>query len=241
MDLSGLLPLIVGHKWLALTAVLIGLVVRLLKDDTTIPISIPPRLRAPLALALGGFAGALDKFLAGGGTQWKEALTQGLLGSLLAIAGHAIFIGSIRGGKELPIPGLTKEGVPPGPGKPPSLPPPPSMPPVDVDTKDLSRSLFRRHGCFLLGIALACWLSACNLFSASNLPSTLLTLKDLACIAENAFVDSPELNAICDFIDPKIQAEAAKVQKVQRVAIAKKAKALACVPPDAGTEKDGGK
>ncbi len=123
-DPGQLVALAMGHKWIALAAVGIGLVVRLLKSDTKIPIDIPPRLRAPLALALGAASGAIDKLVEAGSTTWTAAITSGVLAAVLAMISHTTVIGSMRGGKELDIPGLIKTNTPPGPGKPPSVPPP---------------------------------------------------------------------------------------------------------------------
>lgn len=121
--------LIVAHKWVPLAALIIGLVVRLLKSDTKIPITIPPRARIWTVFVLGVAAGILERITSG--TPWKQALLEGVLAAALAIIGHNALIDSLRGGKELVIPGLIVPGAPPSPGKPPSIPPgkPPTMPP----------------------------------------------------------------------------------------------------------------
>lgn len=116
--------LVLEHKWYALAAVLIGLVIRLLNEDTKIPITIPPRLRAPLALALGIVTGLLGK-LADGQT-WTSALTWGVGAAVTAIMGHVLVIKSLAGGKEVPLPGLTKkdDDKPADPPTKPNGPPP---------------------------------------------------------------------------------------------------------------------
>lgn len=153
------LALILAHKWLALAALGIGLVVRLLKSDTKIPIDIPPRLRVWAALGLGIVAGVIDK-VANGGTPWKDALLWGLSAAITAIVAHATVVDSLRGGREFVVPGLIKPGVPPGPGKPPSIRPPPSSngddpPPTTRDGKGSPPTALRDLGAIGLVIAIA--------------------------------------------------------------------------------------
>ncbi len=105
-DLDPLLSLLLAHRYLPAAALLIGLIVRLLKSDTKIPLNVPPRWRPWLALGLGGLAGALDKVVAG--SSWHDALVVGLGAPTLAILGHVLGIESLRGDVEVRIPGLMK-------------------------------------------------------------------------------------------------------------------------------------
>lgn len=107
MDAATLLDLAIRAKWLALFAVLIGLVVRALKEDTVGPV-VPPRARPWLALGLGAVAATLDKVLAG--ASWKDAAILGLGAPVLAILGHVLGIESLRNDKEFPLPWLMKKG-----------------------------------------------------------------------------------------------------------------------------------
>ncbi len=122
MNAEQITALIKAHAWIPLAAIVIGLIVRLLKSDTKIPIDIPPRWRAPLAVLLGVVASILDKVATG--TPWKDAVIGGATATALAMVTHNLVIGSMRDGKEFVVPGLIKPGVAPGPNKPPSLPPP---------------------------------------------------------------------------------------------------------------------
>lgn len=123
-----IVDLVVGHKWVALAAILIGLLVRLLKDDTsTIPVVVPAKWRPWLALGLGLVAGALDRVATG--TPWGEALIAGAIAGLLPVVGHQYLIESLRGGQELG--GVKPEAPPPqssgGNGNSPRVPPMPLL------------------------------------------------------------------------------------------------------------------
>ena len=228
MDSTQLLALLMQHKWMALTGVLIFFVVRLLKSDTKIPIDIPPRLRAPLALMLGAFAGAIEKFAGGSDNSWaswKVALLNGITAAVLAMVGHSLVIESARGGKEFSVPGLMIPGEPPGPGKPPSTPPAPKVPPTGLTM-------------MLLGVAMMIYTASCALFSPANAPKTELTLLQIGCIIANAYLDSPELNQICNLVTVEQQSAAKDVASKHRAAVAKKLTAATC-SPDAGVS-DGG-
>lgn len=118
-------------QWLLPSAFAIGLIVRLLKSDTALklpfskkPLALPPAIRSWSALILGAAAGIIDKAVETGNTTWTLALLQGVGAGVFAMTCHELVIESLRGGKEIPIPGLTLPGVPPGPGKPVSIPAP---------------------------------------------------------------------------------------------------------------------
>lgn len=99
-NVDDVLALVAGHKWVALAAVVIGLVVRLLKDDTALP-TIKARWRPWAAIGLGIVAGVLEKV--SDGMAWKPALLGGLFAAVAAIVGHDLLIEGVRGGKELPV------------------------------------------------------------------------------------------------------------------------------------------
>jgi hypothetical protein len=128
MDPKLYLNLIAKHEWVGLAALLIGLVVRLLKEDTRFPpFALPARWRPALALGLGAASGALQAVSTG--TPWRDALLGGIVSGSLAIAGHGAIVDSARNGKDVPLPGLTKGASPAPRSKPePSTPPDPSVP-----------------------------------------------------------------------------------------------------------------
>lgn len=110
--------LVSQHKWFALAAMAIWAIVRLLKHDGPIPINIPAKYRAPLALGLGVIAGVIDKIASG--TPWRTALVGGLFAGFAAISGHDIVTHSLRGGREV---GESKENFVKRSMRPPPMPP----------------------------------------------------------------------------------------------------------------------
>ena len=125
MDPTPYLNLIAKHQWVALSSLIIGLIVRLMKEDTRFPpFAIPARWRPMLAIGLGVLSGVLHTVASG--TPWRDALLGGLVSGSLAIAGHGTVVDSARDGKDIPLPGLTK----PAPTKPPEpvTPADPSVP-----------------------------------------------------------------------------------------------------------------
>ena len=129
MDIQPILDLIAQHKWVGVAALVIGLLVRMMKEDTSFPpFAIPSRWRPYLALGLGIASGVLQAVSTG--TPWKTALTGGLVSGVVAIVGHDTVIAGLLNGKEIRIPGLTKDppsATPPhasgsaAPGSPPPL------------------------------------------------------------------------------------------------------------------------
>lgn len=104
--------------WLSLSSIAIGAAVRLIKSDRldavlaryNIPM-VPRRALPWISLVLGigaGVVAALTRHLG-----WSEALQEGLVSGALSIAGHELFVESIRDGKEVgasptpPMPDLT--------------------------------------------------------------------------------------------------------------------------------------
>ena len=138
IDPQLVVDMIQKRAWLPLGALAVGTGVRLLKTDIKFFPDIPPRWRVWAAFGLGQVAGAIEAVIAG--KTYREAILWGLVQSTLAIVGQNAFIDSVRGGKEIPVPGLTKAGVAPSPGKPPSLAPaailPPPAPLADEDTSN---------------------------------------------------------------------------------------------------------
>jgi hypothetical protein len=130
MDTQSLVGLLVTHQYALFAALVVGALVRLAKSDTKLPVDVPPQWRKALALALALVAAALEKYALH--ADWKKALFDGALAWFAAEWGHHLVVDRLRGGKELPIPGLMIPGEKPGPGKPTTIPPdvPPSGPSI---------------------------------------------------------------------------------------------------------------
>lgn len=96
-----LADLAIHHKWTLLAALIIGFIVRLLKDDTRLP-TIPARARVFLILALGVVTGVLEKI--GSGTSWQDAAVQGFFAAMIAILGHEVVVKGARRGRDIPLP-----------------------------------------------------------------------------------------------------------------------------------------
>lgn len=111
-----------GHEWPGVAWIVIAMVVRLLKSDTKIPIDVPAKYRAYLALALGVVSGVLQKVVQEH-VDWTTAIVGGVCSAALAAFSHDTIVDAARGGKELVVPGLIVKGAAPGPGKPVSLAP----------------------------------------------------------------------------------------------------------------------
>ena len=106
MDITQLVALASGHKWLALIALVVGLLVRVFKDDTKIPGVIPKPARPWIALGLGLVLGTVQQRIAG--AAWLDAVVSGALAGLLPIVAHKLGIEWLRDGKEVALPGLMK-------------------------------------------------------------------------------------------------------------------------------------
>lgn len=96
-----------AHKWLPLAALVVGFLVRLLKSDTALPITVPSQWRATAALVLGSVGGVLDSLIEG--VDMKTAITTGISAALVAIAGHLVVIEGLFKGKEIGLGPLMKK------------------------------------------------------------------------------------------------------------------------------------
>lgn len=244
MDPQELLQQIIARKWVAVAAIVIGIIVRLLKSDTKIPIDIPPRLRPWLAIGLGAAAGALDKLTNVDKVTWTTALLEGVTAAVVAIVSHTLVIQSARDGKELNVPGLIKENTPPGPGAPPTLPPKGSdlTPPADPPAGN-SRTRLRSLVLLVCAVFLAIWTTACSWFTPANVAKVELAGEDIACILEHSFVNDGVLNELCDkrhVWTAEQKQTASRTALAHRTQLAKELKAAraeSCVDggaPDAG-------
>lgn len=119
MEIQPVIELAKTNVWWTVTAILIGLIVRAVKSDGPIPITLPAKWRPWLAVALGIVSTILNKVATG--THWKDALAGGMVAALASISGHELLVESARGGRELgeSKPDFVKRSLPP--------PPPPTV------------------------------------------------------------------------------------------------------------------
>lgn len=107
-----LFDLIADHQWVAVAALVVGFLVRAIKSDTRLPITLPPRVRPWLALGLGAVSGVLEHVVTG--VSWRDALLGGLASALAAMAGHDVLVEGVRRGREVRMPGMMKAAPPEG-------------------------------------------------------------------------------------------------------------------------------
>jgi hypothetical protein len=106
-EVDGLLVLLRAGGWVPFAAGVVGLLVRLTRDDTKVPINVPAVWRPYLALLLGTLLGVLEKQIAG--SSWRDALLGGAAAAFAVVA-HLLGIELMNDGKELPVPFLMKKG-----------------------------------------------------------------------------------------------------------------------------------
>jgi uncharacterized membrane protein len=106
IDPAQLLAWLKLHQWVPIIAVVVGLLVRLVKDDTKLAGSLPSWFRPYFALILSAMGVAAGGVL--GGIPWQSAIEQTLMAFATAVLGHHAIVEGLRGGKEIPVPGLTK-------------------------------------------------------------------------------------------------------------------------------------
>ncbi len=102
-DLAALVDIVIAHKWWAVASVAIGALVRYTKSDTPGPV-LPARYRPALALGLGVLSACLERIAAG--APWEYTLAGGLVSAAVAVLGHGVIVDGVRGGAELPVPGV---------------------------------------------------------------------------------------------------------------------------------------
>jgi hypothetical protein len=99
-------------QYFAYAAVVVGFIIRLLKDDTKLP-TIPARARPWLSMLFGLVALAIDKLAVG--STWQEAIINGAIVGGLPIVAHQLGVESLFGGKEFPLPKALVTADPPKP------------------------------------------------------------------------------------------------------------------------------
>lgn len=131
LDPAPLVAAFAQHQWrlvaLLVAPILIGFVIRILKDDTWLP-TLPKGWRTLAAWALGLTTGVLAHVTAG--VPWDQAIAGGLLAAFGAIFGHVTLIEGLRSGEEIPMPAWLRKT--PDSNRLPSSSDPPPPPPEDT-------------------------------------------------------------------------------------------------------------
>ena len=105
MTADQIISLIQGRQWTILLALLVGLATRYTKPDVIFP-SLPARWR-PLFAAAASIVGAGSAAVVAG-VPLATAGNAAFEAFVLATMGHVLGIGVVRGGVELPMPGIRK-------------------------------------------------------------------------------------------------------------------------------------
>ncbi len=85
-------------SFIGIASISIHLIVRLLKAGK-LGEKIPSAYRPWIVAILGGIAVAVDALALG--TEWKQAVFNGVMSAAMAAFGHDLVIESLRGGKEI--------------------------------------------------------------------------------------------------------------------------------------------
>lgn len=103
---------LLSHTWWFVAAVVVGAAVRASKADTILPVDVPRRYRALLALGLGQVSGLLEHLLAR--ASWRSAAVGGLVSAVVAVLGHEWVVERILagplGGGDVPLPRALRRG-----------------------------------------------------------------------------------------------------------------------------------
>ncbi len=134
-DFSQALSTITGflkaNPWIWIATICIWLAMRVIQSDVKVIPTVPAKFRI--------FCLPIFTIIAMGGARyqahasWVTAFLGSVLAAFMSIYFHEAIVNSLRGGKAIPLPGLTIPGAQPSPGAPvtkPVEPPPPSPPPA---------------------------------------------------------------------------------------------------------------
>lgn len=188
LDPNKLVALATERKWLPLVAALIWLIVRLLKSDTKIPLTIKPEHRYAAGIVLGLVAAVVEKVATG--STWTNAIVNGLVAWLMAMTFHQGAMAA-RKDRDFAIPGLIIPGVPPAPGKPPSLSPPPLV------DRDAPTEPPKGGPVLALLLALGLVLAPELACTPKQLAAAELLLNKAACVVANQDLPDVEIFAKC--------------------------------------------
>lgn len=108
-------------------------IVRLLKEDVTFLPTVPKQYRGWLIMALTMVSATLQAKL--GNLAWSDAITNAVSSALAAMLGHEVVVNNLRGGVDLPVPGV------PAPVPTPLVEPPVEVKPVPEVVKEVETAI----------------------------------------------------------------------------------------------------
>lgn len=249
-DLTALLAAVGGHKWLLVSALVIGTLVRLFKSDSPLPfgIAIPARWRGWAAVGLGVVAGVLNAMV--NGTPLRDALLQGVAAAIGAIIGHDLLVAGLRDGREFFTPkappggGPTAGGAGGGAGGTTPSTRPPSGSAYRVALEDArtwlpqpARVVYAwsfSAAMLLVGVGS---ISSCAAWTtAKPVIRTILDDTQLACILANAVLANRDIAALCK-VDAVLVPYLDELLSSKRAAMKREAeqRAGACLPAASAT------
>lgn len=192
-----------AHKWVLVAAIVIGIFVRLCKEDVTFLPTLPARWRPVLALALGVIAGFLMKLEPG--KTWSAALLEGGLSAFIAMGGHNVIIEALRNGRELGVPKVAPDAAPTT-----KLPlDPPSGPTAGAVAF-----------VFVLALGAASSQASCSPAANRKLVNGGLDAVQTACIVQNMWNTIPAIAVACQIADALIPDLKAIVDSMRKQALA---------------------
>jgi hypothetical protein len=219
-----LIALVLAHKYLLAAPLVIGCLMRLVKDDSIVPI--PSQYRVWVSLGLGIVAGVIDKFNAQG--SWPVALTWGVVTAMTAIAGPETIIESMRGGREF----FTAAPLPPAPPADSKTPSAKDDSAEDTEKKPAAhRDLRTRLWTPLALTTLFIWATivltpACkNPQTTNTIVNTVLTIEQAGCVIAQAEMGASEPAAVMSLcsIDLSLLSDVVKLFTSSKVGMAYKA------------------
>ena len=136
MDLQPLFDLVSQHRWPLVAALVIGCLVRALKDDITATPTLPARWRPVVSIGLGLLSGVGEGL---SGKPWVQALIGGLLAGLLPVSANEVLVEGLLGQRTKLA---AKSASVPPPAAPPA--PPAASPPARDAGRPPGSMLMRR-------------------------------------------------------------------------------------------------
>lgn len=221
-----IVALIAARKWLPLAALALFLLVRILKDDTAIPLTVRNKRWYPwIPVIVAAAASALDKVVSG--LSWSSAVTQAVFLGVVPVALQELGIKGVLGLQDLPLPTALQKNDPPPPPPPyrdggAGLPPATGPGPSGMQRMGFVFALAAIG--LLTGFVFA---AGCSVFTPSNVRTAAELEEVTACALAHAEADSATLAKICQ-ISADLQPLVDDIMTKHKTATAKTMSAAKC-------------